>query len=99
MVSQKDLIYLADAYSNIMYNNMAIETTSELLNSTQAADSDYKNYLISLGYYKSNNLQQALKYINNAIVQNDTNVNYLSRTFSACFGLLESARILALRDK
>ena len=78
MVSQKDLIYLADAYSNIMYNNMAIETTSELLNSTQAADSDYKNYLISLGYYKSNNLQQALKYINNAIVQNDTNVNYLS---------------------
>ena len=50
MVSQKDLIYLADAYSNIMYNNMAIETTSELLNSTQAADSDYKNYLISLGY-------------------------------------------------
>lgn len=42
MVSQKDLIYLADAYSNIMYNNMAIETTSELLNSTQAADSDYK---------------------------------------------------------
>ena len=34
--------------------------------------------MISLGYYKSNNLQQALKYINNAIVQNDTNVNYLS---------------------
>lgn len=78
MVSQKDLIYLADAYSNIMYNNMAIETTSELLNSTQAAESDYKNYLIALGFYKSNNLQQALKYINNAIVENDTNVNYLS---------------------
>lgn len=78
MVSQKDLIYLADAYSNIVYNNMAIETTSELLNSTQAGESDYKNYLISLGYYKSNNLPKALKYINNAIVENDTNVNYLS---------------------
>lgn len=78
MVNQKDVVYLADAYSNIVYNNMAIETTSELLNSTQAAESDYKNYLIALGYYKSNNLHQALKYINNAIVENDTNVNYLS---------------------
>ena len=78
MVHTKDIIYLADAYSNIMYNNMAIETTSELLNSNQVRESDYKNYLISLGYYKSNNLQQALKYINNAITENDTNVNYLS---------------------
>ena len=78
MVNSKDIIYLADAYSNIVYNNMAIETTSELLNSTQAAESDYKNYLIALGYYKSNNLQQALKYINNAIIENDTNINYLS---------------------
>ena len=76
MVNQKDIIYLADAYAGIVYNNLAIETTSELLNSTQAAESDYKNYLIALGYYKSNNLQQALKYINNAIVENDVNVNY-----------------------
>lgn len=89
MVKQKDIIYLADAYSNITYNNMAIETTSELLNSTQANESDYKNYLIALGYYKSNNLKQALKYINNAIVENDTNVNYLSL----------KAKILADSDK
>ena len=77
MVNQKDLIYLADAYSNIVYNNMAMETTSELINSVQAAESDYKNYLIALGYYKTNNLQQALKYINNAIKENDNNINYL----------------------
>ena len=73
MLKQKDIVYLADAYSNIMYNNMAIETTSELLNSVQAEESDYKNYLIALGFYKSNDLQQALKYINNAIVENDKN--------------------------
>lgn len=76
MVNAKDIIYLADAYAGIMYNNLAIETTSELLNSVQAAESDYKNYLIALGFYKSNNLPQALKYINNAITQNDINVNY-----------------------
>ena len=78
MVNPKDVVYLADAYSNIMYNNMAIETTSELLNSNQASESDYKNYLIALGYYKSNNLPLALKYINNALVENDVNINYLS---------------------
>ena len=78
MVQPKDVVYLADAYSNIMYNNMAIETTSELLNSNQASESDYKNYLIALGYYKSNNLPLALKYINNALVENDVNVNYLA---------------------
>lgn len=76
MVNQKDLLYLADAYANIVYNNLAIETTSELLNSPIAPESDYKNYLIALGYYKSNNLPQALKYINNAIFENDNNVNY-----------------------
>ena len=78
MVNPKDVVYLADAYSNIMYNNMAIETTSELLNSNQASESDYKNYLIALGYYKSNNLPLALKYINNALVENDVNINYLT---------------------
>ena len=76
MVNVKDTLYLADAYAGIIYNNLAIETTSELLNSVQADESDYKNYLIALGFYKSNNIQQALKYIDNAIVQNDTNINY-----------------------
>ena len=89
MVNSKDLIYLADAYSNIVYNNMAIETTSELLNSPKATESDYKNYLIALGYYKSNNLNQALKYINNAMVENDSNINYL----------ILKAKILADSDK
>ena len=78
MLNHKDIIALADAYSNIVYNNMALETTSELLNTTRFEESDYKNYLIALGYYKSNNLPLALKYINNAIAENDVNINYLS---------------------
>ena len=89
MLKQKDILYLADAYSNIVYNNLALETTSELLNSTKVEESDYKNYLIALGYYKTNNLPKALKYINNAIKENDRNVNYL--------GL--KAKILADSDK
>ena len=89
MVNQKDILYYADAYSDIVYNNMALETTSELLNSAQAEECDYKNYLIALGYYKSNNLPLALKYINRAIKENDVNINYL--------GL--KAKILADSDK
>ena len=89
MVNRQDTLYLADAYSNIVYNNMAIETTSELLSSTQANESDYKNFLIALGYYKSNNLNKALKYINRALTENNTNINYLSL----------KARILADSDK
>ena len=76
MVNTKDLLYLADAYSGIVYNNLALETASELINTTQVEESDYKNYLIALGSYKSNNLPQALKYIDNAIFQNNNNVNY-----------------------
>lgn len=99
MVAPKDLIYLADAYSNIVYNNMAIETTSELLNSTQIGESDYKNYLIALGYYKSNNLQQALKYINNATIENDINVNYLSLKARILADSNKSKQALKVLDK
>jgi len=77
MLRYKDIVYYADAYSNIVYNDMAMETTSELLNSSQAEECDYKNYLIALGYYKTNNLVNALKYINFAVKENDTNVNYM----------------------
>ena len=76
MLRYKDIVYYADAYSDIVYNDLAMETTSELLNSAIAEECDYKNYLIALGYYKSNNLVNALKYINNAIKENDKNVNY-----------------------
>ncbi|MCQ2744223.1 MAG: hypothetical protein MJ230_05455 [bacterium] len=89
MVSAKDTLYLADAYAGIVYNNLAMETASELINNVHAEESDYKNYLIALGYYKSNNLAQALKYINRAITENDVNINYK----------ILKAKILADSDK
>ena len=76
-ISNKDIMFFADAYSNIVYNDMALETTTELMNAHQIEDCDYKNYLIALGYYKSNNLPLALKYINLSLKENDTNINYL----------------------
>ena len=88
-LDKNDIIYFSDAYASIVYNNLAMETTSELINNTNLPDSDYKNYMIALGYYKSNDLVKALKYINNAISQNNVNVNYK----------ILKAKILADSDK
>ncbi len=99
LLNKNDIIYLADAYSNIVYNNLALETTSELINSTTATDSDYKNYLIALGYYKTNNLKQALKYINSAITENDTNVNYLCLKAKILADSKKSSQALKVLEK
>lgn len=76
-LKQEDELSLAEAYSNIIYNNQSSETTNELLkNENLLLTSDYANYLVALGSYKSNFLSQAEKYINLAIIQNPENLNY-----------------------
>lgn len=68
---------LAETYSNILYNNQSSEATSELLkNENILSTSDYANYLVALGSYKSNFYSRANKYINIAILQNPANLNY-----------------------
>lgn len=68
---------LAEAYSNIMYNNQSSEAANELLkNETVLSDYDYANYLIALGSYKSSFYSRAAKYINIALIQNPSNLNY-----------------------
>lgn len=73
----EDELFLAEAYSNILYNNQSSEATNELLkNEILLSNSDYANYLVALGSYKSNFYSRAAKYINIAIIQNPTNLNY-----------------------
>lgn len=72
-----DELFLAEIYSNILYNNQSSEATNELLqNPALLSNSDYANYLVALGSYKSNNFKQAAKYINIATLQNSSNLNY-----------------------
>ena len=53
-------IYLAEAYSNIMFNDQSKETMQELLkNSDMLEQFDYANYILALAAYKANNLQIA----------------------------------------
>ena len=76
-LTYKDQIYLAEIYSNIMYNDQSKECTNELLKqSGLLADSDYANYLVAVGSMKNGDIKQAEKSISTAIDKNPTNVNY-----------------------
>ena len=70
-------VYLAEVYSNIMYNNQSNEMTEELLqNKDLLSNYDYANYILALAAYKSNKLSLAKQYIQIAITQNPQNLNY-----------------------
>ncbi len=76
-INVDDEIFLAQIYSDVSFNNQSSEATKELLKNTKINGIDYANYLIGLGYYKSNNYKEALIYINKAIKLNPNNLNYL----------------------
>lgn len=76
-LSPKDEIYLAEMFSNIIYNAQSIEATAELLkNKDLLTKSDYANYIVALGSLKANNISNAKKYIDTAINKNPQNLNY-----------------------
>lgn len=76
-LKKDDEIYLGEVFSNIMYNDQSREATAELVKNTSLLqNSDYANYVASLGYLKSNDLISAETYINKAIGMNEQNLNY-----------------------
>ena len=73
----KEEIYLAEAYSNIMFNAQSKEVMEELLQNEEILNKyDYANYILALAAYKANNLQIAKQYIQVAITKNPQNLNY-----------------------
>lgn len=78
-INSNDEMSLAESYSNIVYNNQSSEAVNELLRQDfLLSNYDYTNYLVALGSYKSGIIPQAKKYINLALIQNPTNLNYQS---------------------
>ena len=72
-----DEIYLGEVFSNIVYNDQSREATYELVKDTALlGESDYANYLVALGYLKSNDFVEAGTYIDVAIKMNSQNLNY-----------------------
>lgn len=73
----KEELYLAEAYSNIMFNEQSKEVLEELAENKEILDNfDYANYIMALAGYKANNLPLARQYIQIAASQNPKNVNY-----------------------
>lgn len=76
-LTHQDQIYLAEIYSNIMYNDQSKEATDELIKQTTLlSDSDYANYLVAFGSMKNGDIKQAEQYIDTAISKNPNNINY-----------------------
>jgi tetratricopeptide (TPR) repeat protein len=76
-LTYKDQMYLAEIYSNIMYNDQSKEATGELLKQTSLlSESDYANYLAAYGSMKNGDIKQAEKSIDTAIDKNPKNINY-----------------------
>lgn len=76
-IKSEDELYLAEIFSNIIYNDQSKEATSELVKDTELLEKyDYANYIAALGYLKSNEFVDAEKYINIAIRKNPQNLNY-----------------------
>ena len=77
MLEKEDEIYLAEIYSNIMFNAQSKEATNELIkNNTLLSKYDYANYVAALGSLKTGNFKNADLYINNALKMNPDNINY-----------------------
>ena len=78
-LTHKDQMYLAEMFSNIIYNDQSREATSELIKQTSLlSDSDYANYLVAFGSMKSGDIKQAINSIDAAISKNPKNINYKS---------------------
>ena len=75
--TEEDEIYLAEIYSNIMYNAQSKEATAELIkNSELLSKYDYANYIAALGSLKAGDTDSALKFIDTALSANPHNINY-----------------------
>lgn len=76
-LTHKDQLYLAEIFSNIMYNDQSREATRELMKqSSLLSESDYANYLVAFGCMKNGDIKQAEKSIDTAISKNPKNLNY-----------------------
>lgn len=72
-----DIITLAEALSNIEYNDRSSEAIKDILDKvTNIEKNDYANYMLALGYMKLGDMDNAKKYIANALSLNSSNLNY-----------------------
>ena len=70
----KKELYLAELYSNIVFNEQSGETINELKNA--GLEDDYTNYLLAFAYTRNKDYKNAKDYIEKAVELNPDNINY-----------------------
>lgn len=74
---QDEIISLAEAFSNIEYNNRCEIAIKDIQNtSSDIKSNDYANYLLALAYMKMNKNEESINYIQKALDINPENLNY-----------------------
>lgn len=72
-----EIIILAEAYSNIEYNDRINEAIKDIQTKLTSLDNnDYANYVLALGYNKLNDFDNAKKHIQKSLSINPQNLNY-----------------------
>ncbi len=74
---QKKELYLAELYSNIVYNEQTSEVITELNQADDSLDGiDYANYLLAFAFVQNNDFEKAKTFIDKAVYLNPDNLNY-----------------------
>ena len=75
-LSSDETLALAEAYSNIEYNDRSKIAIEETLKTRNLSINDYANYILAMGYMKLNDIDNAKKYIQTALTLNPDNLSY-----------------------
>lgn len=75
-MSREDIVFLAEAYSNIQHNDRKNEAIADVSSRFADCSNDYADYILALGYLELNDTDNAQKHIQKALEMNPGNLNY-----------------------
>lgn len=75
-MNKDDIVFLAEAYSNIQHNDRKNEAIADVSSRFITEENDYADYILALGYLELNDIENAQKFIQRALSMNPTNLNY-----------------------
>ncbi len=75
-MSREDIVFLAEAYSNIQHNDRKNEAIADVSSRFSDCSNDYADYILALGYLELNDTENAQKHIQRALEMNPGNLNY-----------------------
>lgn len=75
-MGREDIVFLAEAYSNILHNDRKNEAIADVSSRFANSTNDYADYILALGYLELNDIENAQKYIQRALAMNPGNLNY-----------------------